>query len=577
MALSPVPRSDLAPAPLPTGVVARLQGLRDGFEQFTRQPAVRRALPSIVLVVATLVAVMAWILLREPPRTALYPGLAEAEKATVVEALNGAGISATVDSVSGEILVATADYHRARFALASKGLPQSVPDADSVLAEMPMGASRALETARLRQAQELELSRSIAEIATIQAARVHLALPEKSAFLRDSHPPRASVFVTLAAGRVLDQGQVDAIVHLVSSSVPGMGRSDVSVIDQAGRLLSVNDGDPAGQLSDRQLRHRVEVETLLRRRIEALLTPIVGVGNLSVEVTAAMDFTRREITEERVDPEGNALRSEQLSESENRDAPAGGIPGAVANTPPTEAQLTAEAPANAAAGGEGSIRNRTSGTTRNYEISRTVQNTQPEIGQITRISAAVVIRAPAPAPVPTDGTDAAAPPQEAIPAALLADLQRLTESAIGHDASRGDSVTILAQPFAVPELVMEPPGMQLDWLPAVLRDVVLVAILAIVGLGLVRPLLLRQTNVAGLPGGVLPQGPTTVEVAEGESLDDVEAKLERRQKDLAGSVLGSRASRAEKQAVLRQLVADDPARIATVLHRMIRPELDAVQ
>jgi flagellar M-ring protein FliF len=197
------------------------------------------------------------------------------------------------------------------------------------------------------------------------------------------------------------------------------------------------------------------------------------------------------------------------------------------------------------------------------------------VGQITRISAAVVIRAPA--VLPNGATDETEAPADLIPATLLADLKRLTESAIGHDPARGDSVTILAQPFAIPELVMEPPGMQLDWIPAVLRDVVLVAILAIVGLGLVRPLLLRQTAAAGLPGGMMPQGPTTVEVAEGESLDDLEAKLERRHKDLAGSVLGSRASRAEKQAVLRRLVADDPARIATVLHRMIRPELDAVQ
>ena len=574
MALSPVPRSEFAPVAAPNGAVARLRGLADGFDRFTRQPAVRRALPSIILVGATAFAIFAWMLLREPPRTTLYPGMAEGEKASVVEALNGSGIQATIDSVSGDIMVPTADYHRARFALASKGLPQSVPDGDRILSELPMGASRALETARLRQAQELELSRSISEIATVQSARIHLALPEKSAFLRDSHPPRASVFVTLAAGRVLDSGQVEAIVHLVSSSVPGMARSDVSVIDQSGRLLSVDDGDATGQLSDRQLRHRVEVETLMRRRIEALLTPIVGVGNLSVEVTAAMDFTRREITEEQVDPDGNALRSEQLTETESRDAAAGGVPGAVANTPPTEAALTQDSPGsqNSAAG---AVRNRSTGTTRNYEVSRRVQSTLPEVGQITRISAAVVIRAPT---VPVSATaDGTVPPADPIASALMADLQRLTESAIGHDPARGDSVTILAQPFAMPEIIFEPAGMNFDWIPGVLRDAVLVAVLAIVGLGFVRPMLLRQTAAAGMPGGLLPQGPTTVEVAEGETLDDLEAKLDRRQKDLAGSVLGNRATRAEKQAVLRRLVADDPARIATVMHRMIQSELDAVQ
>jgi flagellar M-ring protein FliF len=573
MALSPVPRSDLAPTTVPGGALARLRGLSDGFQRFTHQPAIRRALPSIVLVAATGIAVLAWVMLREPPRTTLYPGMAEAEKASVIEALAGSGIQADIDSRSGDIMVPTADYHRARLALAAQGLPQSVPDSEAVLNDLPMGASRALETARLRQAQELELSRSISEIAAVQAARVHLALPEKSAFLRDSHPPRASVFLTLAQGRVMDAGQVEAIVHLVSSSVPGMSRSDVSVVDQAGRLLSNADGDDAGQLSDRQLRHRVEVENLMRRRIEALLTPIVGVGNLSVEVTATMDFTRREITEERVDPQGNALRSEQLSETETRDAPAGGVPGAIANTPPTEAQLTEGGPGAAA---PAALRNRSTGTTRNYEISRTVQNTQPEVGQITRISAAVVVRAPSVAAA-VPGPDGTVPPADPAAATLLADLQRLTESAIGHDPARGDTVTILAQPFALPEVVAEPAGMNMDWVPGAVRDAVLVAVLAIVGLGLVRPLLLRQTAAASSPGGMLPQSATTVEVAEGESLDELEAKLDRRHKDLAGSVLGSRASRAEKQAVLRRLVADDPSRIATVMHRMIQSELDAVQ
>jgi len=578
MALSPVSRSDLAPAAAPGGGIARLRGLTEGFERFTRQPAIRRALPSLVLVAAASVAILAWVMLREPPRTTLYPGMAEAEKASVIEALNGSGIQADIDSASGEIMVAKADYHRARLALAGQGLPQSVPDGDRVLSELPMGASRALETARLRQAQELELSRSISEISTVQAARVHLALPEKSAFLRDSHPPRASVFLTLAPGRAMDSGQVEAIVHLVSSSVPGMARGDVSVVDQSGRLLSNDAGDPAGQLSDRQLRHRVEVETLMRRRIEALLTPIVGVGNLSVEVTATMDFTRREITEERVDPEGKALLSEQVSETRTSDTAAGGVPGAISNTPPTEAELTDTAP-GAGTGAPGAVGNSSTGATRNYEVSRTVENTLPEVGQITRISAAVVIRAPALAPQPaadgtTEGTDV---PVDLASATLMADLQRLTESAIGHDPARGDTVTILAQTFALPEEVIEPATVNLDWVPGAIRDVVLVAVLAIVGLGFVRPMLMRQVAAASSPGGLLPQNVTTVEVAEGESLDDLEAKLDRRHKDLAVGVLGSRASRAEKQAVLRRLVADDPARIATVMHRMIQSEIESLR
>jgi flagellar M-ring protein FliF len=380
--------------------------------------------------------------------------------------------------------------------------------------------------------------------------------------------------LSLATGRVLDPGQVDAIVHLVSSSVPGMARNDVTVVDQTGRLVSRNDGDEAGQLNDRQLRHRAEVEERLRRRIEALLTPLVGQGNLSVEVTAAMDYTQREITEERVDPEGNALRSEQRTEAETRDAPAGGIPGAVANTPPLEAELEKAGP-NQPGAAPGAVRNRTSGSTLNYEVSRTVQSIRPETGQITRLSAAVVIRAPAAAPAPTEDGALEEAPATGIDPAMMDDWRRLVESAIGFDEARGDAVTIVAQPFAIPDLP-EPvlSGSGFEWLTGALREAVLIAVLAIVGLGFVRPLLLRQTSQTN---PMLPTGGTTVEVAEGESLSDVEAKLDRRHKDLASSVLGNRATRAEKQAVLRHLVAEDPVRIAMVMHRMIKPELDSVR
>lgn len=561
MALAPAPRPETGLAK-PGGALASLSGLSDAASRFTAQPAIRRALPSILLLVAAAVLVLTWLAVRETPRSALYPGLAEAEKAQVVEVLNGAGLAATIDQATGEITVPSADYHRARLALAAQGLPQSVPDGNRVLTDMPMGASRALETARLRQAQELDLARSITEIGSVQAARVHLALPEKSAFLRDSHPPRASVFLTLAAGRVLDAGQVEAIVHLVSSSVPGMSRADVSVVDHAGRLLSRDSTDPQSQLGDRQTRQRAELEDMLRNRVSGLLTPLLGPGNFSVEVTAAMDFTQREITEERVDPTGSALRSEQVNESENRDAPAGGIPGAVANTPPDEATLEAQAPE--AAGAASTLRSRTAGSTRNYEISRMVETIRPETGSITRLTAAVVLRTPPPA-------EGEAPP--AFPEERLSDLRRLVETAIGFDKARGDDVVILAQPFAIPELVTDPvPVTDYSWVPGALSQAVLLAVIAIVGLGFVRPILMRQAAAA--TGTGFPGSPTMVEVNEGESLDDVEAKLDRRHRDLASSVLGANSSRAEKQAVLRQLVNDDPQRIAQVFHRILKPELD---
>lgn len=561
MALAPSPRPDTGLAKSATAL-GNFSGLSDAASRFVGQPAIRRAMPSILLVVAAAVLVLAWLALRETPSSVLYPGLAEAEKAEVIETLTTSGIQATIDPTSGDITVPATDYHRARLALAAQGLPQSVPDGNRVLSDLPMGASRAMETARLRQAHELDLARSIAEIGSVQAARVHLALPEKSAFLRDSHPPGASVFLTLATGRVLDPGQVDAIVHLVSSSVPGMARGDVSVVDQAGRLLSRSDTDPEGYLGDQQMRQRSELEDILRNRVSGLLTPLLGPGNFSVEVTALMDFTRREITAERVDPTGSALRSEQLNETENRDAPAGGIPGAVANTPPDEATLAADAPENTAA--TNALRNRTTGATRNFEISRTVEMIRPETGTITRLAAAVVIRTPV-----LEDPKA----EDPFPPERLAGLRRLVETAIGFDDARGDEVMILAQPFAIPEMATEPvPQMDYGWVPGALSQAVLLAVIAIVGLGFVRPILMRQSAAA--VGTGFPGGPTMVEVADGESLNDLESKLDRRHRELASSVLGANTSRAEKQAVLRQLVNDDPERIAQVFHRMMKPELD---
>lgn len=565
MAMTPVP---MAGNPL----VAQAKGALSHVLRMGNQPALRRAMPAILILTVAVLAVGGWLILKEPARMVLFPGLAEADKARVIDALNSAGIEGTVDSLTGEVEVPTADYHRARMQLAAQGLPTSMPSADAVLTELPMGASRSVEGARLKQAQELELARSITEISAVTQARVHLALPEKSAFLRDTQPPRASVFLQLAAGRVLEPSQVEAIVNLVSTSVPGMARGDVTVVDQMGRLLSRGADDPAAQVTDRQLQHRLEIEKLYRERIEALLTPIAGPGNLSVQVTVDMDFTQSQITEERVDPKGTALRSEQSEMTENSEPPAKGIPGAVSNTPPNQAALNtaAEVAPDAAAPEAGAVTNRSSGTTKNYEVSRTVETTQPATARIVKISAAILMRAKPVEVPPEEGVE----PPPLLPAELKADLERLAQTAIGFDAERGDTITIAAQPFIDEVLEMEPPA-DLSWLPEATRQFALIALIAIVALGIIRPLLTKvswqsespaagQVQVGGVPG---------VEVADGDSLDDVQARLEARRAKLTNAALGANVSREEKFAVLRQIVAEDPARIASVLQRMMKDDL----
>ncbi len=565
MAMTPVPMLNGNP------LVAQVKGAVSNVMKMGNQPALRRAMPAILMLAVAVLAVGGWLLLREPARTVLFPGLAEADKARVMDVLGSAGIKATVDSVTGQVEVPTGDYHRARMQLAAQGLPQSLPSANDVLTELPMGASRSVEGARLRQAQELDLARSIQEISSIAQARVHLALPEKSAFLRDTQPPKASVFVQLAPGRVLEASQVEAIVNLVATSVPGMARGDVSVVDQMGRLLSRGSDDPAAQVSDRQLQHRLEVEKLYRERIEALLTPIAGPGNLSVQVTVDMDFTQSQITEERVDPAATALRSEQSELVESSEPPARGIPGAVANAPPNQADLVPAGEATGAQPLAGAITSRSSGTTRNYEVSRTVETTQPATAQITRISAAILMRAMPPAAPVEEG----APPAPLLPDDLRADLEKLAQSAIGFDANRGDTITITAQPFM--DTVMVDAPADLSWMPEVLRQLGMIALIGIVALGIIRPLLTRVSFAGEAPAagsGMHLGGLSGVEVAAGDSLEDVQARLEARRAKLTSAALGANVSREEKFAVLRQIVAEDPGRIASVLQRMMKDDLD---
>lgn len=560
MALAPANANQTQPATIGSQAGNLLSTLRG----VIRQPAIQRALPAILIVAIMVFGLMAWAFLSEPSRTALYPGLPEAEKAQMLEVLNGAGISAVVDTRTGDVAVASSDYYSARMMLAAAGLPQSVPAGEDVIAQLPMGASRSVEGARLRQAQEYDLARSITEIAIINSARVHLALPERSAFLRDNQPPRASVFLQLAAGRALDRGQVDAIVNLVSSSIPGMAREDVTVVDQMGRLLSRGADDSGLVLSDRELEHRVQIEALYKNRIEAILAPVVGADNLSVQVTIDMDFTRSETTEEVLDPNGAVVLSEQQQLSESNSGAARGIPGAVSNQPPPDTITEPLGTPNETT--ETGPTNRTSSSTVNYEVSRKVIATQAPGAEIRRISAAVLVRASE----VVEGEPATGPDLES--------LNQLARSAIGFSSDRGDSVTVMAQSFQPVEIAGVSPMAGLNWLPDVLRQVAIVVALAIVGLGVVRPILDRVLIPAGesLQNAAALQA-SAVEVGEGDSLSDVQKRLNTKRAEMAESALGDNVSREEKFAVIRQLAAEDPERIASVLHRMMVNEIDQVK
>ena len=536
------------------------------------QPAFQRSLPTMIAVIVGIVGLAAYLYMQKPSLTTLYAGLPESEKAMVLESLKNAGVDVSMDPVTGEVLVPVIDYHNARMTLAAQGLPSSSGTGYDELDSIQMGSSRSVEAAKLKQTQEMELARSISEIDMVLSARVHLAIPEKEVFVRQSAEPTASVFLQLARGRSLGRNQVEAIIHLVSSSVPNLTKDNVSVVDQNGSLLSRGSNSPEAQLSDSQLEHRIKLEDIYRARVTSLLTPIVGAGNINAQINLDIDFTRSEVTEELVDPKGNALRSEQSTNDQTMQAPAKGIPGAVANTPPEAAQLSATATAS---GGSPELKSSSSSEVKNYEVSRTVSSTLKPSNIIRKINAAVLVRQPDVLD-PETGVTTSQP----MSAEELARIEKLVADAIGIDAERGDSLTVSSAPF-MNELLdgVKPQWYEKPFMRAAITQLGFILIIGIVVLGIVRPLINRifvpavVPGMQGTPGGDEEIDIDTVEVGEGESLEDIKAKLKPKKAAISAEMLDTANTYDDKVAVIRMIVSDEAGRVSNVFKAMMSKDI----
>ena len=381
-----------------TGLLATSSNALARVREAIDQPGFRRAFPTLLATLTAVAAIVLYWGMQKPEMTTLYSSLTETEKSKVLNSLRNMGVDVQLDPATGEILVPTDEYHQSRIPLAAQGLPEFSGNEMSNLDNLPLGISRSVEGVRLRQVQEAELSKSIAEISSVKAARVHLALPEKSVFVRDQTPPTASVFVNLKNGRKLDKTQILAITNLVSSSVPGMNPSNVSIVDQFGNLLSNAPDDPDQILADSQLEYRMKLESIYRNRIQSLVTPIVGSNNVNAQVNLEIDFTRREVSQEIVDPDGSATLSEQNSLNVTAKKDAIGIPGAISNEPPQEAIVNQEqnqagaAANNAATEEQEKFETKSSTELKNYENSKTFETVKNPSNVITRIDAALLIR-----------------------------------------------------------------------------------------------------------------------------------------------------------------------------------------
>jgi flagellar M-ring protein FliF len=555
-----------------TGIITRTGGAISELRRMANQPAIKRAMPAVAAIAVVFVGLIAYMIFQQPSRTTLYASLPESEKSKILDALMNSGIDATIDPTTGDVMVPVPDYHESKMKLAAQGLPTSVPGGYDTLGEIQMGTSRSVESMKLKQSQEIELARSISEIDYVTTARVHLAIPEKSVFVRDTAPVTASVFVQLLEGRSLDATQVKAITHLVSSSVPGLNEANVTIVDQFGKLLSNPIDDPESILSNAQLQHRVRLENIYRSRVVSIVTPIVGAGNVSAQINLELDFTLSEETEEIVDPEQSVLRSEQNTLDTTTDGKAKGIPGALSNTPPMAAELKSSP--EAATAGE-NVLSSSSSNVRNYEISRKVLTKKNPSGGITKIQAAVLVRE-------TFTTNEDGIEVSSISDATKERITSLVKDVIGYNEDRGDSLTVSSSPFVSELEGVAVPWYELDWIQKAMSQGIMVLLLGIVTFGVLRPLVNRIIVPidAGRPGEPISGTDDDevdldkVTVQEGETLEDIKAKLKPRKQTISAEMLDTANTYDDKVAVIRMIVSDEAGRVSNVFKTMMKKDLE---
>lgn len=548
----------------PIGVVL------EGAKTFAAQPAIAKSLPALIALGMAGLAFLLWTMFSTPPQKDLFAGLADQDKAAVADALGTAGLKYTIDNKTGAIGVSEGDYYQARMLLAAQGLPKSAPDGSAMIDKLTLGASRAVETERLRTAREVDLARTIEAIDSVKTARVHLAVEAPSVFLRDRSKPAASVMLSLNPGRTLSDSQVQAIVHLVASSVPGLDPDGVSVVDQDGRLLSREGNGGAAELSERQIAVQAMIEERYRRSLTTLLTPMLGEGNFTTEVHADVDFSEVQSTRDSYPKDQAVLQAEEgsISSEGAGGGETGGIPGALSNTPPPASQVAAAPggalpanPATATPGTASAVTNQN--YNRSFAVGREVSVTKQPVGSVKRLSVAVALKNP--------------PKGKPRSPAELAAIEQLVKGAVGFDQTRGDVVALSARPFAPSaEEVAEAETTWItniwesSWTSTAIRAVTALVIVVVVVFGLARPLgkkvgvvLAEHAESARAAKQVM--GTEIAAAIADQAVIDPEAKV-------TLDMIESARSYEARAALIRGFVRQDPARAALVVRDLIRQD-----
>jgi len=399
----------------------------------------------LIFAVALLIAVVAGLVLwsRAPTYKVLYSNLSDRDGGSIIAALQQANVPYKLSDSGSAILVPAEQVHETRLRLASQGLPKSGSVGFELMDNQKFGISQFDEQINYQRALEGELERTIESISSVKSARVHLAIPKPTVFVRDKEPPSASVLVQLYPGRVLDEGQVVAITHMIASAVPEMPVKGVTVLDQDGNLLT--QPSTGSGLDASQLKYRQQIERNTQQRIDAILAPLFGAGNAHSQVSADIDFSHSEQTSENYGPNGTpqkaAIRSQQSSsDTELSQGGASGVPGALSNQPPQPASAPIVAGNGASGVSTTPVSDRKDSTT-NYELDKTVRHVDQPMGGIRRLSVAVVVNYLKVADAKGNVT------MQPVSADKLAQITQLVKDAMGFDAQRGDSVNVVNSAF----------------------------------------------------------------------------------------------------------------------------------
>jgi flagellar M-ring protein FliF len=562
-----MPAEPLFPEKKPT--MAAADDLTDSSSQpqsFLQTPFGRNIAIGVAVAVVLAIAAALWMWSQQPDYRVLFSNYSDRDGGAITASLDQMGVKYKFSDGGSAILVPAEQVHDVRLKLAAQGLPKGGNVGFELMENQKLGVSQFLEQVNYQRSLEGELARSIQSLGAVASARVHLALPKPSVFVRDQQKPTASVLLTLQPGRALDQGQVSAIVHLVASSVPELTTSNVTVVDQNGNLLS--DTSAAGgakQLDPNQLKYVDQLQQGIVKQVESIITPLVGAGNVRAEATAEVDFaqvdTAAEMYKPNSPPEPQAIRSQQTLESTTPNGGnASGIPGALSNQPPgvTPAPITVNPNGANGQGGAPASQARRDATT-NFEVDKTVRYEQKPMGGVKRLTVGVVVNYRR-AVDPKTGKVTISP----LASAVVAQINELVKQAMGYSQARGDTLNVTNAPFDGVDKPAEKPVV-LEWyrdpanLPLAIQAgkyALSLLIIAFLYLRILRPLLRRALNKFDRITE------TPAEPGEDE-LRQQQAALESEIEEMAGQqqVKGYR----DNLTMAKELARDDPRIVANVV------------